>query len=66
VCLVKLGEPLDSVVYFGRAIELDETQGVYYLHRGDAYDSLGFVDLSLKDYRIYKRLSPEGVKSLEN
>lgn len=64
ICLVKLGEYLDSVVYFGRAIELDETEGIFYLHRADAYELLGFVDMSLKDYRLYKRFSPNGIRSL--
>lgn len=55
---------LDSVVFFGRAIELDETEGNFYLHRADAYEALGFVDMSLKDYRLFKRFSPQGLNSL--
>ncbi|KAL4477012.1 hypothetical protein ABPG72_011709 [Tetrahymena utriculariae] len=64
-CLVKQKEYLDSLVYFGRAIELDETEPVYYLHRADANEALGFVDMSLQDYRLYKKFSRNGLQNLE-
>jgi hypothetical protein len=63
---VRQNELLDSVVYFGRAIEIEKTEGIYYLHRADTYELLGFVDMALKDYRFFKRCTPKWRDSLED
>ena len=49
-CLVKLNEFLESAIYFTRAIEINEFEPIYYLHRGDAYEAIGFMELANNDY----------------
>lgn len=64
--MVRQNELLDSVVYFGRAIELDDREGTYYLHRAETYESLGFVDMAMKDYRSFKRCTLSWIDVFED
>lgn len=45
-CLVSEKEYLEGAIFFTKAIEYNDTEPYYYLHRGDAYEALGFMELA--------------------
>lgn len=49
----------EATMYFSKAIELNGDEAYYYLHRGDCYEGLGFMELSVKDFRKFKELKPD-------
>ena len=57
-CLVREKDFLEAAIYFTRAIEINEAEPFYYLHRADTYESLGFVELASQDYNKFKKLNP--------
>lgn len=60
-----MAEHLEAAVYFTKAIELDPVQPYYFLHRGEAYEHLGFVELAVNDYQKFKTLNPKFKDELE-
>ena len=50
---------IEAAIYFTKAIETKSDEAYYYLHRGDCYETLGFVELAVADYRMFKKLKPD-------
>jgi len=57
-CLAVCKSYLEATVQFGKAIQINNKVGDYYLHRGDSYEALGFTKLAIDDYKMFRELTP--------